>query len=236
MKRFIAHIIIYLTLGILLVALTVENSTAQIVIDECDTMEFSVVSRPSIDETHFVWAIYNSSPNPTDVLDPTTALDPALYFVDGQYAGRAVQVTGLGPGKYYVRIQVWDEITCTDNVEMYVMEVIEKVPEIVLEGDSTCIGEPVVVKIIFTGVGPYTIDYGYGDAITGNVVNMNGVIVDGPEVTIPITDPLPVGPSSFWIIKVEDDCKAYEYPVDERPSSGIIIYPKPINSKIYLKN
>ncbi len=234
MKKLIYHIIC-LILGILLVTLTVTPAAAQIVVDQCDTMEFSVVSRPSIDETHFVWAIYNSSDDSTDVLDPAGSLDPVLTFVDGQYAGRTVQVIGLQSGKYYVRIHVWDEVTCTDNIEMYVMEVIETVPEIVLEGDSVCIGEPVIVKIIFTGVGPYTIDYGYGDELTGNVVNMNGVIVDGPEVTIPIMNPLPVGSSTFWVIKVEDDCKAYEYPVDERPRSGIIIYPKPTNSKIYLK-
>lgn len=235
MKRLIAHLI-YRTLGILLVALTVAPVAAQIVVDQCDTMEFSVTSRPSIDETHFVWAIYNSSPTITDVLDPTTALDPAIMFVDGQYAGRKVKVTGLNPGKYYVRIHVVDEISCTDNIEMYVMEVIETIPEIVLEGDSVCIGEPVVVKIIFTGLGPYTIDYGYGDELTGNVVNMNGVIVDGPEYSLPIIDPLPVGPQTFWVIKVEDDCKAYEYPVVDRPRTGILIYPKPTNSKIYVND
>ena len=237
MKRLIYHII-YLALGILLVTLTVKNSTAQIVVDQCDTMEFSVVSRPSIDETHFVWGIYNASTDPTDILDPAGTLDPALYFVDGMYAsgeGRTVKVTGLGPGKYYVRIHVWDEVNCTDNIEMYVMDVVETIPEIVLEGDSVCIGEPVVVKIIFTGVGPYTIDYGYGDELTGNVVNMNGVIVDGPEYTLPITDPLPVGETTFWVIKVEDDCKAYEFPIDERPNIGVLIYPKPTSSQIYLK-
>ena len=234
MKRLIYHII-RLALGIIPVVLTVAPAMAQIVVDQCDTMEFSVTSRPSIDESHFVWAIYNSSETPTDVLDPTGALDPAITFVDGQYAGRTVEVTGLEPGKYYVRIHVWDEVACTDNVEMYVMDVIETVPEIVLEGDSVCIGEPTSIRIIFTGVGPYEIDYSYGDALTGNVVNMNGVIVDGPEVTIPIMDPLPVGPTTFWIMKVSDDCKVYTYEEDERPSTGILIYPIPKHSRIYLK-
>ena len=56
-------------LGILLVVLAVANAGAQITVNECDTMEFEVVSRPSIDESHFVWGIYNSSPGTTDVLD-----------------------------------------------------------------------------------------------------------------------------------------------------------------------
>lgn len=240
MKRLITHII-YLALGILLVVLTVENSTAQIVVDQCDTMEFSVTSRPNIPETHFVWGIYEASPNPTDILDPAGTLDPALYFVDGMYAsgedpnlGRTVKVTGLEPGKYYVRIHVVDEASCTDNIEMHLMEVIETAPQIVLEGDEACIGEPVVVRIIFSGTGPYEVNYSYGDELTGNVVNMNGT-TDGSEIFIPIMSPLPVGETKFWVMEVTDDCKVYTYEEDERPNTGILIFPKPVNSPIYLK-
>lgn len=235
MTKKIKHIAIIIVTGVVLLLLTVANASAQIVVDQCDTMEFEVTSRPNIPETHFVWGIYTASDNPKDVLDPAETLDPALYFVEGQYAGRKVSVVGLDPGKYYVRIHVWDDINCTDNIEMYVMEVIESIPEITLEGGEACIGEATSVRIIFTGVGPYTIDYTYGDELTGNVVNMNGVVVDGPEVTIPITQPLPVGEATFWVINVEDDCKAYEYPVDERPSTGVLIYPKPAQERIYLK-
>jgi hypothetical protein len=219
--------------GLLLVVLAMVSAKAQIVIEQCDTMEFSVVSRPTIDESHFVWAIYNASPNPTDVLDPTTSLDPALYFTNGQYAGRTVSVVNLDPGEYYVRIEVWDEVSCTNNVEMYVLEVIESIPDVELYGDSVCIGDPATVTIRFTGVGPYTISYTYGDENTGTFVNMNGVVVDGPKVVIPILEPLPVGENSFWLISIEDDCKAYEFPIDERPGTGVRIYPKPSNSQIY---
>lgn len=197
-------------------------------------MTFSVTSRPNIPETHFVWGIYNASPNPTDVLDPNTTLDPALYFVDGQYAGSTVQVTGLAPGEYYVRIHVWDEVTCTDNIEMYVMEVLESTLEMELSADSVCIGEPTNVYIRFTGRGPYEVTYTIGDALTPSVVNMNGGV--DVENVIEITDPLPVGETTFWVIKVEDNCKAYEFTVDERPGTGILIYPKPSQSQIYLKD
>ena len=114
------------TLGILLVVLAVHsNVMAQhIQVEQCDTFQFSIVSRPNIDDLNFEWAIYNSSPNPTDVLDDATRLDPVAYFVDGQYLGRTVRVANLPVGTYYVRIHVWDEITCTDNIELYVMEVL----------------------------------------------------------------------------------------------------------------
>jgi len=230
MKRLITHII-YRTLGILLVVLTMAfTAVAQIVVDQCDTMEFSVVSRPNIPETHFVWAIYNSSEDPTDVLDPAGALDPTPLFVDGQYAGRTVQVTGLQAGKYYVRIHVWDDVTCTDNIEMYVMEVIENLPTAELFGDSLCIGEPAEIKIIFTGIGPYDIEYTYGDGT--NIVNLNGIVEN--EITIPITNPLPVGTTNFWVMTVTDQCTVNSYELDP-VEVGVIIYPKPANSKIYLK-
>ena len=234
MKKLIYHIIVR-TLGILLAVLAVAPAMAQIVVNQCDTMEFSVTSRPSIDDTHFVWAIYNSSPNPVNVLDPAGALDPAIAFVDGQYAGRTVQVIGLEPGKYYVRIHVWDEISCTDTVEMYVMEVLETIPEVELYADSVFIGEPATVKIVFTGLGPYTIFYSYGDEITGNVVNMNGV-VEGPEAVIPIQNPLPVGITEFWITQIIDQCTTYIIAPEEVQKAKVRIYPKPSNSRIFVKD
>jgi len=225
---------IHFTLGIILAVMAVAQSSAQITITECDTMEFSVVSRPNIPETNFVWGIYNASDQPTDVLDPATTLDPALYFVDGQYEGSTVYVTGLAPGKYYVRINVWDEVSCTDNVEMYVLEVEESTIDLALYADSVCIGEPTSVRIIFSGVGPYDITAIYGDAVTGTVINLNGQV--GNEVTVPITDPLPVGETTFWIMSVTDDCKVHTWEEAERPSTGIVIYPKPNQSRIYLKD
>jgi len=234
MKKKLIHIILYLLPGMFLVLLTVAQASAQIVIQECDTMTFSVTSRPSIDDTHFIWDVYTASDQPMDVLDEAGALDRATSFVDGMYAGRTVKVTGLAPGKYYVRIHVWDEISCTDNIEMYVMEVIESTLQVELSADSVCIGESTNVYIRFTGVGPYDITYIIGDQVTPTVVNLNGSVED-PEITIPITDPLPVGETTFWILKVEDKCKAYEFTVDERPSTGIVIFPKPAKKPIYLK-
>jgi len=235
MRRRLIHIITTALLGIVLVALTVANASAQIVVNECDTMTFGVNSRPNIDDTHFIWDIFRERSQPTDVLNETLALDRVTTFVDGMYAGKIVSVTGLEPGKYYVSIHVWDEITCTDNVEMYTMEVIESTLEMELYADSVCIGEPTNVYIRFTGVGPYEITYTVGDELTPSVVNLNGTEVD-PEITIPIMEPLPVGETTFWVIKVEDNCKAYEFTGDERPSTGIVIYPKPAQQPIYLKD
>jgi hypothetical protein len=236
MYRLKKHII-HFSLVVLLVVLAVANATAQIVIQECDTMTFSVTSRPDIPEANYVWGIYEASPSPTDILDPAGTLDPALYFVDGMYAsgeGKTVKVTNLPPGHYYVRIHVWDEVNCTDNIEMHLMEVTESTLDMEVYADSVCIGEPTNVYIRFTGIGPYTVTYTIGDAVTPSVFNLNGEVV-GPEITIPVMEILPEGETTFWVIRVEDGCKAYEYPEEERPSTGIVIFPKPAQQPIYLK-
>lgn len=234
MKKLIYHIIKG-TLGILLVGLAMakSGSAQHIQITQCDTMTFAVTSRPNIDDTHFVWDIYNASSEPTDVLDYTTNLDRATYFADGQYAGRSVDVTGLEPGMYYVRIHLWDEISCTDNVEMYVLEVLEEDPFVDLYADSVCVGEPSTVTIVFSGLGPYSVSYIYGDEITGNHVNLNGTIVnDNVEVVIPLPA-MPDGTYEFIITRIMDDCMDKIYEEADRPRTGVVIYPKPINSEIY---
>lgn len=237
MTKKIKHIAFIIVTGVVLLLLTVANASAQIVVEQCDTMTFSVDSREYISETRFVWGIYEASELPVDILDTIGLLESDTYFVDGLYAsgvGKTVKVTGLDPGKYYVRIHVWNEEDCTDNVEMYVMEVIESSVDMTLYADSVCIGEATNVYIRLTGYGPYDIYYTVGDEETPSVVNVAGG-VENPEIVIPITQPLPEGETTFWVIKVEDDCKAYEYPIDERPSTGVLIYPKPTKQPIYLK-
>ena len=231
--------IIHFSLAILLAVLAVANATAQthITVEECDTMTFSVTSREYIHDTRFVWGIYNASDQPVDVLDPNTTLDPDLYFVNGMYAsgvGKTVQVANLPVGKYYVRIHVWNEEDCTDNIEMYVMEVTGATMDMTLYADSVCIGEATNVYIRFTGRGPYEVQYTIGDQLTPSVVNVMGG-VDDPELVIPVTDMLPVGETTFWVISVENGCKAYEYSESERPSTGIVIFPKPARQPIYIK-
>lgn len=234
MKKQVSHII-YRTLGILLVVLSVAKAGAQepvvnLVFEQCDTIEFSVVDMPG---DRYTWDIYDDYT--LNFAHNDGRLEPGVYFVNGDYEGSNVRITGMEPGIYVVRIVVWDEEHCASNIKIAIVEIKPKIPQVELVGTEACIGDPTSVRIIFTGTGPYTIQYTIGDALTPTVVNINGN-VENPEVEIPITEPLPVGETSFWLISVEDGCKAYEFPVDERPRTGIIIHPKPTNSKIYVKD
>ena len=220
-----------LTLGILLVVLTVATAIAQkpiqrFTVDQCETIEFSVVEWPG---DRYTWDLYRDST--VNFANTKGDLDPVTYFDDGMYQGSTVRVNWLQPGRYFLRVMVWDEVKCTNNLLVFKVDVLENLPEATIVGDSACIGEPLVVKIVFTGLGPWDVTYTFGDE--SNAINLNGIVE--PEFTIPITG-LPVGTTDFWVMEVVEDngvCRVVNSTSSDKV--GVIIYPKPKNSKIYLK-
>jgi hypothetical protein len=231
MKQLFYHIR-YISLGIFLVLLTVASATAQkavpyIEVTQCDTIEFTITEFPG-DE--YTWDLYQDSSG--NFATNQGDMEAAVYFEDGMYRGSTVHVLGLQPGSYFLRIMAWDEVECTNNLMLFKMTVIEALPPEVY-GDSLCIGDVPLVKIIFSGTGPWDFEYAYGDGV--NTVNLIGH-TDDSEIMLPITTPLAVGEYTFWIMEVTDACTVNSYEVDERPSTGILIFPKPTNSKIYLKD
>lgn len=229
MKRLIYNIKYWIP-GVILGLLTMANAGAQIVVDQCDTMEFIVTGRPSIQQTHFVWGIYNSSSDPVDILDPATTLDPALYLVDGMYAGSTVKVVGLGPGTYYVRIHVWDEVACIDNIEVHELEVVPNEPELMLASDSVCIGEIPYIKIVFSGIGPYDAQLTYSYVDRTQTIFLNGEVDN--EILYPITDPSPFGETEIWAMEISDG-RVHSYLAPYPGKARVVIYSKPTNSQIY---
>ena len=230
MKRKILHII-FLILGILPVLLTVQSVSAQkpvtyFQVDQCDTIEFSVVEWPG---DRYTWDIYRDST--VNFAKTKGDVEPAVYFEDGMYGGATVRVVNLEPGRYFLRIMVWDEENCTNNLLVFMLDVLENLPEAFLEGDSLCIGETALVKVVLTGMGPWDIKYTYGDGT--NIVNLNGVTES--EFTVPLPM-LPEGKTDFWVMEVVEDngvCRIVNS--TPTPKIGVLIYPKPTNSKIYLK-
>lgn len=225
MKKRLYHII-YRTLGILLVAMGMaitagaQKSVTWIEAEQCDTTEFSVVDWPG---DRYTWDIYRDS----TVNFATTNGDvtPVPYFVNGMYQGSTVKVVGLQPGRYFLRVMVWDEVSCTNNLIVFGLDVIYNPPYAELYGDTACYGEPTTMKIVFTGTGPWNLTYTFGNGTTH--LNLNGVTT--PEVTVSIP-PLPVGPTEFWILEVSDQCTVNNQIVER---TKVIILPKPSNSRIY---
>lgn len=216
-------------LGLLLIILSVETSTAQkdlshIVIEECETLELSVVDMMG-DE--YTWDFFKDSTANFAVNDDRE--DPMIYFDDGDYRDSStVTVTGLTPGRYFLRVTAWDEQACTNNLIIFLIDVLEHFPEATVIGDSLCYDDPVVFKIVLTGYGPWDVKYTYGNGTT--VINLNGITE--PEITVKMP-PLPVGTTDVWVQEIIDQCSSNIKPSEK---GRIVIFPIPTNSKIYPKN
>lgn len=233
MKHWISHII-YRTLGILLVVLTVATARAQKpVIDmgdipQCETTTFSVVDWPG---DRYTWDLYRDST--VNFAHTKGDVDPAIYFEKDMYEGSTVNINWLDPGRYFLRVMVWDEVSCTNNLLLFKINVVEMLPELILIGDSVCEDETAIVKVIFTGKGPWEATYTYGDGLV--TYNLNGTL-DQEEQTIEFLPyELPLGTTDFWVMEVTDDCTVNSYEIDP-PKIGVVIYPLPSSSKIYLKD
>jgi len=142
--------------------------------------------------------------------------------------GSSVKVTGLDPGKYFLRIMVWNEEICTNNLLLFRFDVIERLPYAVLYGDSACYGEPTLLKVVFTGSGPWEVIVTNSDG----TINFNVVGDVETEKAYPLP-PLPVGPNEFHIVQVTDKCTVNDQIVEK---TIVHIYPRPSSSKIYVSD
>lgn len=225
-NKHIAH----LTLGILLVLLSVVNSTGQKYVPyyefvACEAMELSIVDMQG-DE--YTWDFYADSS--ANFATEDLRLDPAIYFQDGDYRDSStVRIENLPEGQYWLRIMAWDEVACTNNLMVFRVNMTK--PYVYLAGDSACVDDPVELKIVLSGAGPWDVIY-TDDGTNRFTVN----IIGEPENThsIPIMNPK-VGVKEYWVMEVNDQgTGCISYPVPEK--AKVHIFPIPDVSKIYVKD
>jgi len=220
-KKLIYHII-RLALVFIPVALTVAPAMAQLEVNQCEITELSVVDMPG---DTYRWDIYRDST--VNFASTDGDVDPAEYFLGGINTGSTVSVNWKEPGRYFFRVMAWDSENCTNNLKLGIIDVIEAKPFATLEGDSVCIGDPAQLKITFTGSGPWTITYTYGEGTD----QIEVPDIDESEYVIPIA-PGPLTTTEYWIMKVSDTCTTNDEPTEK---VKVTVYPKPTNSRIYLK-
>lgn len=220
----------YRTLGTLLVALTVSTAMAQIPVQhveayQCETLEFSVVNWPG---DRYTWDLFSDQ----DWLKLNFAtgkgnVDPVGYFEKGMYEGSTVRINWLENGLYFLRVMIWDETTCNNNLIVFKVDVLEHELNAKLEADSACYGDPVVFKIVLTGLGPWDVKYTFGDGTA--TLNLNGITEPKQTVSLP---PLPAGQFDVWVTEIIDQCSQNLIPSEK---ARIVIYPKPANTQIILR-
>ena len=211
---------------ILLVVLTIASAMAQkpvprYEVDQCETFEFNIVQWKA---DRYIWDIYTELEWETFNFATNDGNVDETHFVDGK-VGTTVRVTGLDPGRYFVRVMAWDETNCTNNLMLFMVDVLEYKPEARFEDAAACYGEPIVFKIIFTGTGPWEVEYTYGDGTA--VLFLNGDVSEmefTPPVTLQQT-------TDFWITKINNRCIEDIIGVPEK--ARIVIFPIPTQSKIY---
>jgi len=219
---------------VLLMVLTVASAMAQKAVVNmgtvpmCETTQFSVVDWPG---DRYTWDIYRDST--VNFAHTKGDVDPAGYFEKGMYEGSTVTVHWLDTGRYFIRVMVWDEVSCTNNLMLFRIEVINNPPMAEISVDSTCIGEPSIVRIVLTGFGPWDLKYTYVSEANGTneiSMNLNGQVEEEFTVSLPA---LPAGITEFWVDQIIDQCVENLKPTER---ARIVIYPKPTNKKIYPVN
>lgn len=233
MKQRLPHIN-YRIPGILLAVLVMafsalaQKEVTHIIAEECETIEFSVVEWPG---DRYTWDLYADSSGNFAINKGD--LEPVVYFEKGMYEGKTVRVLNLMPGSYFLRVMVWDEVPCTNNLLVFKLTILEHHPYAELYGDSLCYGEPIVLKIVFSGPGPWKLIYTYGDGTDHVNLNNDEWIYENEFEFTPIIPPLPVGATDFWILQVTDQCKVEDQIVDKEV---VRIFPKPSTSRIYVSD
>jgi hypothetical protein len=192
-------------------------------LEQCESFEFSVVEWPG---DRYTWDLYTELEWETvNFARQDGNVDRVPYFEKGMYEGSTVTLNWIDPGRYFLRVMIWDEVTCTNNLLVFSINVNESKPTATIEGSEACYGEPSVFKIILTGLGPWDISYVYGDE--ENVAYLNGIVEPEQIITLP-----GLAESSFdvWVKEIIDQCSSNLEPSEK---GRVVIFPKPSNSKIY---
>lgn len=221
---------VYKALGVLLVVLAVAPAAAQkpvqtIPINQCDVLELGV---QEFTGDRYTWDIYTDSLS--NFAQQQGDMDPAIYFEGAMYEGSTVRVHQLPAGIYFLRVMVWDEVNCTNNLLVFRLEVEEMLPTVDLEADPFCYGDYNEVRITLTGHGPWELAYTWDDETNTQIVTLNGNVDPIYYLPIPIMDP---GKHSLWVMEVKDECSVYTFEVPKELE--FIIHARPKTTRIYVK-
>jgi len=232
--RKIVHLLL---LAILPVVLSVAYAAGQVTaVYPGQIVDFSIEKQP--DGSTYKWEIYcDLTVNFAQV--PGTCSDGEV--VSGQGTD-AAQLRFNTPGEYIIKIEVWDPVTCTNNMKFYRIEVEESLPtaELDLAPNEICITvdptkpEYAIIEINFTGEQPwkFTLQAGKydedGNFVVWDLTNYDNVTDNPMEITVS-----PTVTTIYRVVELYDNNGGPQ----PEPSNSVIltVHPLPISSPIYLK-
>ena len=202
--------------------LTVASATAQIVVYQGQTTELSV---EEMSGDTYKWDLYRDSTVNFATTDGDVLIPDEAYFEGGINNAATVNITWLEPGVYFYRVMAWDSVKCTNNLKIGRLVVLEALPEVVLQADSICIGDPAQLIFYLEGEAPWDITYTDG--------TNSWQITTSDSIHVIDINPGPLSTTEYWVTKLTD-----KYGTNSTASEKVTVtvYPKPKSSRIYQIN
>ena len=225
-SRKIVHLLL---LAILPVVLSVAYAAGQVTaIYPGQKFDLSIEPQPA--GSTYQWSVYCDM-TVDFAKTPPNCPGGEYQFTGDNDSDADVEISFNTPGEYMIKIEVWDAVSCTNNMKFIRIDVLEDLPTAVLEvhPDSICIGEWADLEVTFTGTEPWSFKL--------QIEDINGVrdtvYTDIMAVDNPLT--IPVGPrttTTYTVIEVTDK---YGKQIEPSNSVTLTVSPIPRSSRIYLK-
>ena len=216
-------------LSIMMVMISVASAAGQVItIYPNQIVDFSVEEEPA--GSTYKWEIYCETDFGVNMAQiPGTCPDGEV--VSGQ-GTKDAQIRFSKPGVYLVKIEVWDPVDCTNNMEFYKVEVEESLPEaeLALDPDEICLNEPSKLIVTLTGEPLWGFTLQATD-IDGNVDLFYYTNIDASENPYDIIV-TPEKTTWYKVIEVTDNNGVQKDPSNE---VKLTVHPLPVNSTIYIK-
>ena len=188
-----------------------------------ETSVWVVEESPGV--SHY-WELYNDVTGINFVTDPGNCPPTEAYFVGGVNAGDSVNVMGLRPGTYFIKVRASN--SCTDNIKVGKIVVVPCMSTaVLLEPAPVCEGDTALFTFEITGgIGPWSITY--TDGITEWTIED---IPSSPHIFQHIPTPTVPGTYQYWITRVVNGAGyVWEAPGDP---VNLIVKPRPVTSPIF---
>lgn len=181
-----------------------------------DPFTFSVEDVPG---DSYSWEVYEDFAGVNMAAVPGST--STTYFPSGN-TGPSVDIVFPTSGMYIVKVRAVNQCP-TDNVEFYLVEVLEPLPvATILEPGEICEGDPLVLEIEFTGTAPWEFDLFDG-------VNTTTYTADVTPYAV-VVIPAPTSTTTYTVTRVANTDGENTAPSN---SVTVIVHPRPTASPIY---
>lgn len=214
-------------IGIAIVLSSVKAGAQKLTVYPGQIVDMSIEPIPG---ANYVWDIYcDASVNFAETSGNCSGNE--YVFANGNNHAH-VQVIFNTPGNYFIKIEVWDAVLCTNNMKFTQIEVLDALPTALLKLDpeEICISEPSLLTVSLSGEPLWGFTLEAVD-IDGNkdLFYYTDIDADNNPFTITLS---PEKTTWYRVIEITD-----KNGIQSDPSNTVIltVHPLPQNSRIYVK-